>query len=251
MRRTVRAALYLTFAATGFSALTLQVVWQRVLSLHAGVDLLAATTVVTAFMAGLGLGSLAGGALADRLGSRRSLIAFALADAGIGVFAWNSLWLLYDVYRRYATELQSPAAMFGFHFLLLVVPTTLMGLSLPLLARGVVSAEREIAPRVGRLYAVNTLGAAVGAAVAGWVLLGELGFITTVRIAGALNLIAAVVILLISGGAGEEVPESVKPASTAGAAGSTVGARERLWPWFLLYALTGAVAIGLEVVYFR
>ena len=73
--------------------------------------------------------------------------------------------------------------MFAFHFALLVVPTTLMGLSLPLLARGAVAASREIAPLVGRLYAANTLGAGAGAAVAGWVLLGELGFVATVRLA--------------------------------------------------------------------
>ena len=245
MRTALRPLLFATFAATGFSALTLQVVWQRVLSLHAGIDLMAATTVVTAFMAGLGLGSLAGGALADRLGAKRSLLLFALSNAAIGAFAWFSLWLFYDVYRRFAAELDSAPAMFAFHFLLLVIPTTLMGLSLPLLARGAVAASREIAPLVGRLYAVNTLGAAVGAAVAGWVLLGELGFVTTVRFAGALNLTAAVVILLLWRSAVEETPE---PASSASPA---AGGQERLWPWFLLYALTGAVAIGLEVVYFR
>lgn len=247
MRTALRPLLFATFAATGFSALTLQVVWQRVLSLHAGIDLMASTTVVTAFMAGLGLGSLAGGALADRLGARRSLLAFALSNAAIGAFAWFSLWLFYDVYRRFAAQLDAAPAMFAFHFLLLVVPTTLMGLSLPLLARGAVAASREIAPLVGRLYAVNTLGAAAGAAVAGWVLLGELGFITTVRIAGGLNLAAAVVILLLWKSAGAERPE--EPA--AGPTGAVPGGGERLWPWFLLYALTGAVAIGLEVVYFR
>jgi spermidine synthase len=104
MRPAVRPILFLTFAATGFSALTLQVVWQRVLSLHAGIDLMAATTVVTAFMAGLGLGSLAGGAVADRLGAKRSLLVFALSNAAIGAFAWISLWLFYDVYRRFAAE---------------------------------------------------------------------------------------------------------------------------------------------------
>jgi spermidine synthase len=248
MRTALRPLLFATFAATGFSALTLQVVWQRVLSLHAGIDLMASTTVVTAFMAGLGLGSLAGGALADRLGAKRSLLVFALANAAIGTFAWFSLWLFYDVYRRFAAELDSAPAMFAFHFLLLVVPTTLMGLSLPLLARGAVAASREIAPLVGRLYAVNTLGAAIGAAVAGWVLLGELGFVTTVRFAGALNLTAAVVILLLWRSAGKEAPEPASPATLANAA---AGGQERLWPWFLLYALTGAVAIGLEVVYFR
>lgn len=245
MRPLVRPILFATFAATGFSALTLQVVWQRVLSLHAGIDLLAATTVVTAFMAGLGLGSLAGGALADRLGPKRSLLAFALSNAAIAAFAWLSLWLFYDVYRGFAAQLDSAAAMFAFHFLLLVVPTTLMGLSLPLLARSSVAASREIAPLVGRLYAVNTLGAATGAAVAGWWLLGELGFVATVRIAGSLNLAAAGVVLLLWRGAAAESPASAAPASASGEA------RERVWPWFLMYGLTGAVAIGLEIVYFR
>jgi spermidine synthase len=252
MRHSVRAALFVTFAASGFSALTLQVVWQRVLSLHAGIDLLAATTVVTAFMAGLGLGSLAGGALADRLGARRSLLLFALANAGIGVFAWNSIWLFYDVYRQHASDLQAAPAMFAFHFLLLCVPTTLMGLSLPLLARAVVAASGEIASLVGRLYAVNTLGAAAGAAVTGWVLLGEFGFVATVRLAAGLNLAAGVVVVLLWRQVAGAVPPTAVARPRVIAAGlSGTGPGERLWPWLLTYALTGAVAIGLEVVYFR
>jgi predicted membrane-bound spermidine synthase len=254
VRAALRPVLFVTFAATGFSALTLQVVWQRVISLHAGIDLIAATTVVTAFLAGLGLGNLAGGGLADRLGARRSLLAFALSNAAIGGFAWISLWLFYDVYRRFAAALDSAAAMFAFHFVLLAIPTTLMGLSLPLLARGVVAASREIAPLVGRLYGVNTLGAAAGAAVAGWWLLGQFGFVATVRTAAALNLAAAVAVLLLwrFGAPGE--PGSPAPAAArAGKSGGdvTAGSAARTWPWFLLYGLTGAVAIGLEIVYFR
>ena len=58
MRGTPRYVLYVVFAITGFSALTLQVVWQRVIALHSGVDLVSFTTVVAAFLAGLGLGNL-------------------------------------------------------------------------------------------------------------------------------------------------------------------------------------------------
>src|SRR5918998_2284421 len=141
-----RTVLYAVFAVTGFSALTLQVVWQRVISLHAGVDLFSFTTVVAAFLTGLGLGSLLGGVLADRLGPRRSLLAFAASNAGIGVFAWFSLWLFYDVYRSAVPHLDGPLAAFGFHFLLLIVPTTLMGLSLPLVSRGVVERIEDAGP---------------------------------------------------------------------------------------------------------
>src|SRR5512145_1893488 len=74
------------FALTGFSALCLQVAWQRVISIHGGVDLFSSATVVAAFMAGLGLGNLLGGTLADWLGARRSILAFAIANLGVGFF---------------------------------------------------------------------------------------------------------------------------------------------------------------------
>ena len=244
-----RATLFAVFAVTGFSALTLQVVWQRVMTLHAGVDLFSFTTVVAAFLAGLGLGSLAGGALADRLGPRRSLLAFAASNAGIGLFAWFSLWLFYDVYRAVVPSLQGTLAAFAFHFVLLIVPTTLMGLSLPLVSRGVVDRIEEAAPLVGRLYAVNTLGAGLGAGVSGWILIGSLGFVGVVRLAGTLNLLAALSVLTLwrmaARAAATTAPDEAAPAPAG-----VVPAR-RAWPWFVVYGVTGAVALGLEIVFFR
>jgi spermidine synthase len=243
-----RALLTLVFALTGFTALTLQVVWQRVIALHGGVDLYATTTVVAVFLGGLGLGSLLGGALADRLGDqRRSVVAFALANAAIAVFAVVSPWLFYDLYRELVPALQHTLASFAFHVALLIVPTTLMGLSLPLLARGLVERDADIAPLVGRLYAVNTLGAAAGAAACSWYLLGTFGFVGAIRLAAAGNLTAAVLGLLGSLG-------SVRSPLRSDAAQTeqlSAGAADRAWPWYLLYGLTGAVALGLEVLSFR
>jgi spermidine synthase len=241
-----RTVLFVVFAVTGFSALTLQVVWQRVISLHAGVDLFSFTTVIAAFLTGLGLGSLLGGVVADRLGPRRSLLAFAASNAGIGLFAWFSLWLFYDVYRSAVPHLEGTLAAFGFHFLLLIVPTTLMGLSLPLVSRGVVERIEDAGPLVGRLYAVNTLGAGLGAGISGWILIGSLGFEGVVRLAGTLNLLAAVAILTLWRAAARATAEAPAPATTPAAAPAG-----RAWPWYLVYALTGAVALGLELVFFR
>ena len=241
-----RATLFAVFAVTGFSALTLQVVWQRVMSLHAGVDLFSFTTVVAAFLAGLGLGSLLGGVLADRLGPRRSLLAFAASNAGIGVFAFFSLWLFYDVYRSAVPHLQGTLAAFAFHFVLLIVPTTLMGLSLPLVSRGLVDRIDEAGPMVGRLYALNTLGAGVGAGISGWILIGNLGFVGVVRVAGTLNLLAALSIVTLWRIAGRA---TVEPPRREAPVGAPAGGRT--WPWFLVYGLTGAVALGLELVFFR
>jgi spermidine synthase len=249
-RRTLVVAV---FTLTGFSALALQVTWQRVLSLHSGVDLASVTTVVAAFLAGLGFGNLLGGVLADRLDARRALFAYGLANAAIGVFAWTSLYLFDDLYRSLASDLRSTLATFGFNALLLIVPTTLMGLSLPLVSRGIVETVEDVGPLVGRLYAWNTLGAAAGAAVTGWLVLGTFGFTTTVRLAGSLNVLAAVVAI----GWGARAPAGPRAAQppavraepsppTAEPAGAT-----RVWPWSVLYGATGAVALGLEIVFFR
>jgi MFS family permease len=111
----LKRVVLVLFAATGFSALCLQVVWQRVISIHGGVDLFSSATVVAAFMAGLGLGNLVGGALADRFGARRSILAFAIANFGIGVFGWASIAIFYDGYRAFAEHVQSlPAALLLF-----------------------------------------------------------------------------------------------------------------------------------------
>ncbi|MEO8692684.1 MAG: fused MFS/spermidine synthase [Acidimicrobiales bacterium] len=260
MRNRLAVVLGPIFALTGFSALTLQVVWQRVISLHSGVDLASTTTVVAAFLAGLGFGSLLGGWLADRLGPRRSLIGFALANVGIGVFAWISLLLFYDLYRELVPHLSSTFASFCFNTAILLVPTTLMGLSLPLVARAVTSTVTDAGPLIGRMYGVNTIGAGAGAAVAGWYLLGTYGFENTTRIAGTLNVIAALLIYLVyraaattsAASAGEPVAAAVMTAAPAGGKRVSGGAgRERVWPWFAIYGLTGAVALGFEQLFFR
>ena len=243
----LRQVVVALFTLTGFSALCLQVVWQRVISIHGGVDLFSSATVVAAFMAGLGLGSLVGGALADRLGPRRSILAFAAANVGIGLFGWASIAIFYDGYRALAEHVQSLPAAFAFHFVLLVVPTTLMGVSLPLLTRGIVQSIGEAAPVVSRLYAANTLGAAAGAAVGGWLLLGNLGFAGTVQLASSLNLAAAAIVLAVRHVALEAplAPPAGERAVAVRFDGSGI------WPWLALYAATGAAALALEVVYFR
>lgn len=239
----------MVFAGTGFSALTLQVVWQRVISLHAGVDLFSIATVVSAFLAGLGLGSLLGGVLADRLGARRSLLAFAAANAAIGAFAWFSIWLFYDLYQSSVSFVDGTLSAFAFNFALLIVPTTLMGLSLPLVARGLVERIDQAAPMVGRLYAVNTIGAGVGAGVSGWLLLGNLGFLGAVRLAGSLNLLAAALILSLWRTA--TPAPAVAVIAEADPVPAPAPASAWPWKWLGLYGLTGAVALGLEIVFFR
>src|SRR5947207_2152166 len=89
------------FCASGVAALVYQVAWQRMLVMFSGADVHAATIVVTAFMAGLGCGSLVSGQIADRVSRRTSIALFALAELGIGAFGLFSPTLFYDVlYER-------------------------------------------------------------------------------------------------------------------------------------------------------
>src|SRR5262245_60782235 len=143
-------------------------------------------------MAGLGTGSLAGGHIADRIGRRASLVVFAAVELAVGLFGIISKPLYYDtLYTSYAYLASSAAAAAVVLFLTLLVPTFLMGLSFPLLARAV-TADLYGTPRVvGTLYGSNTLGAAVGAFATTWLLIPRFGLEQSLWIAATVNAICA------------------------------------------------------------
>lgn len=192
-----RSALGAVFAATGAAALISQVAWQRIIALHAGMDLESSATVVAAFLAGLGLGFLAGGAVADRCTRRRALLALAGSNLVVALYGVVSVWLLYDLYRHLARTLDPLPARMAFNAALLIVPTFFGGMGLPLMARVITTDVDGAGAQVGRFNALNTFGAALGALVANWFLLGMYGFAGSVRIAAGLHLLAALLYLAV------------------------------------------------------
>jgi predicted membrane-bound spermidine synthase len=180
--------LQAVFFLSGFSALVYQVVWQRSLFALFGIDSESVTIIVTVFMVGMGLGSLAGGALSRRAGP--ALAWFAAAEAGIGLFGLGSLALFR--WAQAATLSWSPAGIALALFLLLLVPTLLMGATLPLLTAHLVRRWSNVGRSVSILYAVNTLGAAAASLAAAFLLLDLLGQRGAVRFAAAINLGVAV-----------------------------------------------------------
>lgn len=180
--------LLAAFFASGFSALVYQVVWQRSLFSLFGINSETVTLIVTVFMAGLGLGSLAGGRASERAGAA-PLVLFALAEAGIGLFGLASLRLFSWVGAL--TLAWPPAAVAVAVFALLLVPTLLMGATLPLLTAHLVRRWENVGRSVATLYAVNTLGSAAAAIVAAFVLLRALGQSGAVELAAATNLLVA------------------------------------------------------------
>lgn len=243
--RVVRGMVLPLFLLSGVAALIYQTAWQRLLVLFAGGDVAAVTIIVTAFMAGLGVGSLLGGWLADRLGARGSAVLFALAELLTGVLGLLSAWWFHEVLYAHvewlaASRVRMMLVLFGS----LLPPTLLMGLSLPLLARVLTVHAPEAASRVGLLYAVNTLGAACGAGLCVWVLLPLCGIAGALKWAGACNGVCALLLLpLLKWKPTREIPPQV--ASTA------LIPRVGLARCALVFMLTGFAALAAEMVWLR
>ncbi len=243
--------------------------WQRLLTFFSGADVFSITLIVSAFMGGLGFGSLAGGQLADRLSFRRRIVAFALSELAISIFAFLSVFLLYDMlYLRLGQRPLPLPAVAAVLFLTLLWPTFFMGLSLPLLSRAFTDSTDAAPARIGSLYGWNTLGAAVGALVTVWVLARAIGFEASLRVGACLNLLCALAALALlprrtqptaEGAASDKdaapAAEQRSPPPTWG--GTGWGVDEEKAPargpafWTVLYALSGFVALGLEILWFR
>lgn len=235
------------FCLSGAAALVYQVAWQRILALHTGVGIVSITVIVTAFMAGLGLGSWLAGELSRRTTARRALRCFALLEVGVGVFAALSCWLYYDLlYVRAPWHPSATWQLAAYHTGLLLLPTTLMGMSLPFLVRASVRSGPRACSTIGFLYGVNTLGAAAGAALCPWVLIPALGLRGAVWVGAALNLGVGCVAFLIRPPP-EQEPEPPAPSEPLAPPRAGVG-----FPmWALLYGLSGYCALSLEIVWFR
>jgi len=245
--RVRQGTLFGLFFLSGAAALIYQTAWHRLLGLFAGADTIAAALVVGAFLLGLGIGSLAAGLYADRLSRRAALIAFALCEVGIAVFAVLSPWLYYDVvYREFLPLASSRAVIFAVVFAGLLWPTFLMGCSLPFLSKAVVSQIAGSAQLIGWLYGLNTLGAGIGAFVGGWFLIGTVGFDKAIYVGAALNLVVALGGLLLARGL-----DMAEAAPRAKAAPSRDPGDGIVWRWSLLVFISGFLIVALQIVWYR
>lgn len=192
-RRIPLTALALLFLVSGFAALVYQVVWQRSLFAIYGVNIESVTIIVTAFLLGLGFGSLAGGRL-SRSDTRSPLTIFGLLELAIGAFGVVSL----ELFQRVGTLTggRSPLVTAAACFALLLVPTALMGATLPLLVAHSVRRLHNVGRSVALLYFVNTLGSALASFATAVVLLGHLGQRRTILLAAVLNAVVGSTALL-------------------------------------------------------
>ncbi len=183
--RVVHYRLVLLFLVSGMAALIYQVCWQRLLFESVGTDIDSVTIIVSTFMLGLGLGALAGGEIVDRY-PQATLELFALIELATGLFGFCSPWLIRATTA--VTVNSSLATIATANFVLLLIPTTLMGATLPILVTHVMRVYKNLGVSVGTLYCANTLGAALGSALTGFFVLYYLGLRSTIYIAAVLNI---------------------------------------------------------------
>ena len=243
------AATAVAFLASGAAALVYQVAWQRILALHTGAGVQSIALIVAAFMAGLGLGSHAGGAASERLPPRRALRAFAAVELALAAFGAVSVPLYHGLLGRADALYARPIPAALLQLAALLPPTTLMGLSLPLLARATVLDAARAGRTLGVLYGINMLGAAAGAWLGPWVLVRHAGLTGAVGAAAATNALAGALALAAAARRGadlESAPPVPAPVPGSEAAGARPFAR-----WMLLYGASGFCALALEVLWFR
>jgi spermidine synthase len=253
--------LCVLFFCSGACALVYQVMWLRLLALVFGVTVYAASTVLASFMGGLAIGSYSAGRIAGSL--RSPLRAFGFLEIGIGLSALATPLVLEAVKQAWiAWQPSLPSSLFVLTlarfvaaFAVLIVPTTLMGATLPIVMRSALVADAVTSTRIGLLYAINTGGAIVGALVAGFYLISTLGVARSFEIAATVNALIGLVAIFASTRLPAGAPRADVPPPATGAAPKASGseplstwqARSVLWT----FLLSGIMSLALEIVWFR
>jgi predicted membrane-bound spermidine synthase len=234
--------LALLFFLSGAAGLIYEIVWERLLELYFGVTMTAITLIVASYMCGLGIGSLLGGRVAQTL--KHPILIYGLIEAGIGIFGFFSSAIINWIGQHTAGVPYS--LVFLLSFLILLIPTLLMGMTLPLLTQSCVDRVETSGQVIGLLYGINTLGAAAGSLFAGYILIGRFGFDGTTYIAALFNLgVALIAIVFTRWIATKQNPEH-RTQNAISAPGS--------WSYRqILFAslLVGFIGLGFEMVWIR
>ncbi len=247
--------LYVCFLVSGASALIYQIVWQRMLTLVFGVTTFSVAAVVSAFLAGQALGARVFGGPVDR--SRRPVHFYAGIELGIGLLGLLSAWMVPSILEAFIAVYRTLAPgwfgsnliRFGLTFVAVGIPSTLIGATAPAMARLVSRWAGSIGVGFGRFYAVNTVGAVLGAALAGFVLIRQIGVHSTLLCAVAGNALVVALALLAARLSRDPAAESPAPAGPS--AGGTIPLDSRSRFALAVAAVAGFVALAYEIVWVR
>jgi spermidine synthase len=245
------AAVLACFALSGFAALLYQTAWLREFAFVFGTAELAVVSVLAAYMAGLAGGAAVAARIANRI--QRPVRVYGALELGIALCALAVPWAIRASTQIYVwafggrpeppDEGQLAGTVFfaASSFLILAIPTGLMGVTLPLLARYAVRSREEIGRRIGALYAINTAGAVLGTLCAAFLLLPSIGLRSTVYVGAATNALVFVIAALIARGA-TPLAQDAERIETAAGEGRAI---------LPLIAISGAISFSFEVMWTR
>lgn len=261
----VIAPIAICFVLSGATGLIYEVLWARMLGLVFGATTLAVSTVLASFMGGLALGSALAGRVAPRL--QRPLRAYGLIEVAIALYALLVPWLFGLVDQVYALvwqQLHPNFYLFSlWRFVLsgatLLVPTTLMGATLPVLAAVLLRTPAFKSTSVTRLYAFNLCGAILGTIAAGFFLLPTLGLRKTIYVAAAINVLIGFVAVFVDrrnlAGVGDGPPAAEKPVESQATVDSAPASDTRPYDglvfWLFCAFVSGFVTISTQVAWTR
>ncbi len=251
------------FVLSGATGLIYEVLWMRMLGLVFGATTLAVSTVLAAFMGGLALGSAIGGRLAARI--KRPIRAYGVLEIGIAVYALAVPFLFSWVDNLYALIWQQfhpgfftfSVWRFALSCLMLLLPTTLMGATLPILSAALLRSPGFKSTSVTRLYTCNLVGAICGTVAAGFFLLPTLGVRTTIYVAAAINIVIGIVTVFLDRSNGIDVAEKQSDELNSESevdrgprvSDDQVMAERKLW--FFCAFVSGFVTISAQVAWTR
>ena len=247
------------FFFSGIAGLIYEVVWTRMLTQIFGNMTYVIATVLSAFMAGLAIGSYLFGRIADR--GKNDFLLYGFLEAGVGVYGFlvpQLFELGQKLYRPIFVVNESYPFLFNLllfflSFVLLVFPTLLMGATLPVLSRFFVRNLGDLGRKVGDLYATNTLGAVLGCAFAGYLFIPQLGMRRTVFLAAGINLLIAAVILIVDRIRDKKSGELTAPAETIAQQSAPLAAAPSWLSWVVLgsFCLSGFASLIYENAWTR
>jgi len=257
-----RYIIALMFFVSGAAGLIYEVVWVRMFTTVFGNTVYSASTVLTAFMFGLALGSFLMGRISSRIAW--PLKTYALLQVGVAIFALLipiAVSLSHISYSFTYSALSSnfyvlSLVRFIVSCLILIPPATLMGGTLPILSRAVVRRESAVGGEVGNLYSLNTLGAVLGCFLAGFILIASFGLRGAMYFAVGMNVVVALWAFRISKHFPTDVSASSKgiedaeiPADSTHSRSDEPGVKTNIV--LLAYAISGFAAMGCELVWTR
>ena len=239
------------FVLSGFAALVYEISWIRKASLVVGATSYAVSTVLGVFFGGLAIGSYLFGKRTRQ--QRKPIRLYGKLEIGVGILCIASVFTLPLIESLYSSLYDSIQGGLFVALLIraalvsicLLPPTILMGATLPLFCRQFIRHKNGVLNSISWLYGLNTLGAAIGAAVCGFALLPTIGVNASIFLAGGISIIVGSIMLVV------KLPDTAAHVEEEQTVEESEQTKDKSRAMGIVFALSGFAAIGNEIIWTR